>query len=316
MLAHDSVRDAAALWRNLWSYIHQPKPPCAFAAWRIISIYCKSSDARFGNFCTIIIMYVLKAVVHSSMLVNTWGLRGVNEIPAEEIVKPTLSELSEPTFNLFKFLGNNLASSKNSPLSMSRTYLSGISGVKPPSACWVEATGRSDDVEDCWSSLELKNGNWPSCSNLASGVGDGTAGSSTTRLAVCWLSKNDDIDCETICVIWAIWSALKLSRSVGTDVVLLVVILACEVLCVRRFLSFSRRFTSTRQPPVEEKLSSRQRFFNSEIDSSLRSPGITVPGDAWVLDREASWPSRVRFRLIFGIVESDLFDYFLTIFQS
>ena len=108
MLAHDSVRDAATLWRNLWSYIHQPKPLCAFAPWRIIPIYCKSSDARFGNFCTIIIMYVLKAVVHS--LVNTWGLRGViNEIPAEEIVKPTLSELLEPTFNLLKFLGSNFA---------------------------------------------------------------------------------------------------------------------------------------------------------------------------------------------------------------
>ena len=79
-------------------------------------------------------MYVLKAIVHSSMLVNTCGLRGVNEIPVEEIVKPRLSELSEPTFNLFKFLSNNFASSKNSPLSMSRTYLLGISGVKPPSA--------------------------------------------------------------------------------------------------------------------------------------------------------------------------------------
>ena len=132
-------------------------------------------------------MYVLKAVVHSSMLVNTWGLHGVNEIPAEKIVKPTLSELSEPTFNLFKFLHNNLASSKNSPLSMSRTYLSGISGVKLPSAYWVEATGRPDDVEDCWNSLELKNGIWPSCSNLASGVGNRNAGSSTTQLAVCWL---------------------------------------------------------------------------------------------------------------------------------
>ena len=122
-----------------------------FAGW-----CSQSSDARVWNFCTIIIVYVLKAVVHSSMSVNTWGLRGVNEIPAEEIVKPTLSELSKPTFNLFKFLGNNLASSKNSPLSMSRTYLLGIS-----------------DVEDCWSSLVLKNGNWPSCSSLASGVGDG-----------------------------------------------------------------------------------------------------------------------------------------------
>ena len=58
-------------------------------------------------------------------------MRGVNEIPVEEIVKPTLSEESEPTFNLFKFFGNNLASSKNSPLSMSRTYMFGISGVNP-----------------------------------------------------------------------------------------------------------------------------------------------------------------------------------------
>jgi hypothetical protein len=37
-------------------------------------------------------VYKLKAVVHSSMLVSTWGLRCVNEIPVEEIVKPTLSE--------------------------------------------------------------------------------------------------------------------------------------------------------------------------------------------------------------------------------
>jgi hypothetical protein len=35
-------------------------------------------------------IYVLKAVVHSSMLVSTWGFHGVNEIPVEEIVKPTL----------------------------------------------------------------------------------------------------------------------------------------------------------------------------------------------------------------------------------
>jgi hypothetical protein len=43
--------------------------------------------------CSMVNIYVmLKAVVHSSMLISTWGSRGVNEIPVEEIVKPTLSE--------------------------------------------------------------------------------------------------------------------------------------------------------------------------------------------------------------------------------
>ena len=148
----------------------------------------------------------------------------INEIPVEEIVKPTLSEESEPTFNLFKFFGNNLASSKNSPLSMSRTYLFGISGVNPPSACWIEAIGPWDEVGCCWSSLELKNGNWPSCFSLSSGVGGGgIVVCSSTRVALvvaCWLSKNDEIDCETICVICASWSALKLSLALEIDNVL------------------------------------------------------------------------------------------------
>jgi hypothetical protein len=46
---------------------------------------------------------------------------------------------------------------------------------------------------------------------------------SSTQVAVvvaCWLLKNDEIECETICVIYASWSALKLSLALEIDNVL------------------------------------------------------------------------------------------------
>jgi hypothetical protein len=46
---------------------------------------------------------------------------------------------------------------------------------------------------------------------------------SSTQVAVvvaCWLLKNDEIECETICVIYASWLALKLSLALEIDNVL------------------------------------------------------------------------------------------------
>ena len=104
---------------------------------------------------------------------------------------------------------------------MSRTYLWGISGMKPPSAGWGIVTGACDVAEGCCSSAPRK-GNWPRCSRLASAVGTGGfRGCSSTRVIgafdrlLLWasrLSKNDEIDCDTICVICAIWSSLKAAR--------------------------------------------------------------------------------------------------------
>jgi hypothetical protein len=74
----------------------------------------------------------------------------------------------------------------------------------------------------------------------------------------CWLSKNDEIDCDTICVICSSWSALKLSLALEIDNVLFtgtVWMLDCGVFVLRRFLSFCRRVVSTRRPPAQEKLS-------------------------------------------------------------
>ena len=96
-----------------------------------------------------------------------------------------------------------------------------------------------------------------------------------------WLSKNDEIDCETICVICASWSALKLSLALELDNVWFtgtVWVLDCSVFVLRRSLSFCRRVVSTRRPPAQEKLSSRQRFFNSEIDNSPKLLGTTTDG--------------------------------------
>ena len=60
--------------------------------------------------------------------------------------------------------------------------------------------------------------------SLSSYVGDGgIVVCSSTRVAVvvaCWLSENDEIDCETVCVICASWSALKLFLALEIDNVL------------------------------------------------------------------------------------------------
>jgi hypothetical protein len=54
--------------------------------------------------------------------------------------------------------------------------------------------------------------------------------------------------------------------------------LDCSVFMLRRSLSFCRRDVSTRRPPAQEKLSSRQRFFNSKIDNSPKLLGISTDG--------------------------------------
>ena len=54
--------------------------------------------------------------------------------------------------------------------------------------------------------------------------------------------------------------------------------LDCGVFVLRRSLSFCRRVVSTRRPPAQEKLSSRQRFFNSEIDYSPKLLSATMDG--------------------------------------
>ena len=54
--------------------------------------------------------------------------------------------------------------------------------------------------------------------------------------------------------------------------------LDCGVLVLRRSLWFCRRIVSTCRPPAQEKLSSRQRFFNFKIDSSPKLLGISTDG--------------------------------------
>jgi hypothetical protein len=60
--------------------------------------------------------------------------------------------------------------------------------------------------------------------------------------------------------------------------------LDCGVFVLGRSLSFCRRVVSTRRPPAQEKLSSRQRLFNgSKMDNSPKLLGISTDIDsvAW-----------------------------------